>query len=84
MAMPPVETLIAEVVATLGAAAYAYMGEGPSGPAVPDLGAAEAAIDVASQAFERIRGRLPADTRLAVSEMLTNVRMTFVRKRGNS
>ena len=80
--MPPIEALLSEVAATLGAAAYAYMGEGPTAHETPDLSAAEAAIDIASQSFERIREKLPAERRLAMTDMLTNVRMTFVRKRG--
>ena len=80
--MPPVEALLSEITATLGVAAYAYMGEGPTAFESADLGAAEIAIDIASASFERIREKLPAETRLAMTDMLTNVRMTFVRKRG--
>ncbi len=78
--IPPVEPLLTEVIATLALAAHAYLTE--SDGQEPDHDAAEVAIDVASAAFERVKERLRPDERLAMTQMLTETRMTFVRKRG--
>ena len=78
--IPPVEPLLIEVIATLSLAAHAYLteGEGPE----PDQRSAEIAIDVATAAFERVKERLRPEERLAITQMLTETRMKFVRKRG--
>ena len=78
--IPPVEPLLTEVIATLSLAAHAYLTEHEGRE--PDHAAAEVAIDVASAAFERVKERLRPEQRLAVTQMLTETRMTFVRKRG--
>ncbi len=78
--IPPVEPLLAEVIATLSLAAHAYLTEGEG--RAPDSASAEVAIDVATAAFERVKDRLRPDERLAMTQMLTETRMTFVRKRG--
>jgi hypothetical protein len=78
--IPPVEPLLTEVIATLALAAHAYLAD--DGGKQPDFAAAEIAIDVASVAFERVKERLRPDERLAITQMLTETRMTFVRKRG--
>jgi hypothetical protein len=78
--IPPVEPLLSEVIATLALAAHAYLTEEEGRKA--DHQSAEIAIDVASAAFERVKERLPADQRLAITQMLTETRMTFVRLRG--
>ncbi|MHB1551609.1 MAG: hypothetical protein ACYCX6_10520 [Vulcanimicrobiaceae bacterium] len=78
--IPPVEALLAEVIATLSLAAHAYLAE--SGDEGSGLQAAEIAIDVASAAFERVKERLTAEERLATAQMLTETRMAFIRKRG--
>jgi hypothetical protein len=78
--IPPVEPLVSEVIATLVLAAHAYLTE-EDGRA-PDRPSAEIAIDVATAAFERVKERLPADQRLAITQMLTETRLTFVRQRG--
>lgn len=78
--IPPVEPLLGEVIATLALAAHAYLTEEEGG--APDRASAEIAIDVATAAFERVKERLGADQRLAITQMLTETRMTFVRKRG--
>jgi hypothetical protein len=78
--IPPVEPLLAEVIATLSLAAHAYLTE--SEGKEPDRESAEVAIDVAGAAFERVKDRLRPDERLAITQMLTETRMTFVRKRG--
>jgi len=79
--IPPVEPLLSEVIATLALAAHAYLTEEEEGR-TPDHASAEIAIDVATSAFERVKERLGADQRLAITQMLTETRMTFVRKRG--
>jgi hypothetical protein len=79
--IPPVDTLLAEVIATLTLAAHAYLEETESGK--PDLTSAEVAIDVATAAFERVKERLRPEQRTQISQMLTNIRMTFVQKRGS-
>ena len=79
--LPPVEPLLAEVIATLSLAAHAYLTQ--SEGAAPDRSSAEIAIDVATAAFERVKERLRPEERLALTQMLTETRMTFVRKRGN-
>jgi hypothetical protein len=78
--IPPVEPLLTEVIATLSLAAHAYLtgGEGDE----PDRASAEVAIDVAGAAFERVKERLRPEERLAITQMLTETRLTFVRKRG--
>jgi hypothetical protein len=78
--IPPVEPLLTEVIATLALAAHAYLTEEEGRS--PDRASAEIAIDVATSAFERVRERLRPEQRLAITQMLTETRMTFVRKRG--
>lgn len=78
--IPAVEPLLAEVIATLSLAAHAYLTE--SDAQQPDRASAEVAIDVATSAFERVKDRLRPEERLAITQMLTETRMTFVRKRG--
>lgn len=75
-----VEPLLTEVIATLALAAHAYLADEDGRQ--PDCAAAEIAIDVASTAFERVKERLRPDERLAITQMLTETRLTFVRKRG--
>ncbi len=78
--IPAVEPLLTEVIATLTLAAHAYL-TGEDGEH-PDHDSAELVIDVATAAFERVKERLRPDERLAITQMLTETRMTFVRKRG--
>lgn len=78
--IPAVEPLLAEVIVTLALAAHEYL-TGRDGRE-PDPAAAEVAIDVAGAAFERVKERLGPEERLAIIQMLTETRMTFVRKRG--
>lgn len=78
--IPPVEPLLTEVIATLSLAAHAYLTEADERE--PDCASAEVAIDVASAAFERVKERLRPEQRLAITQMLTETRLTFVRKRG--
>lgn len=78
--IPPIEVLLTDVVARLALAAHVYLSEVEEGQ--PDMGSAEAAIDVASSAFERVKERLRPEERLAITQLLTETQMTFVRKRG--
>ena len=78
--IPPLEPLLTEVIATLALAAHAYLTDDDGKE--PDFRAADAAIDVATVAFERVKERLRPDERLAITQMLTETRLTFVRKRG--
>ena len=78
--IPAVEPLLTEIIATLALAAHVYLSEGDEKKA--DLPSAEIAIDVASATFERVKERLRPQERLAITQMLTESRMTFVRKRG--
>ncbi len=84
-AAPPVEVVLSEVVTSLAMFAHAYLeppapGDG-SEPSV-DLVAADIAIDVAGRAFERIAPRLGPDERSALARLLTELRLTYVKKRG--
>jgi hypothetical protein len=78
--IPPLEPLLTEVIATLALAAHAYLSDDHGKE--PDFRAADAAIEVATVAFERVKERLRPDERLAITQMLTETRLTFVRKRG--
>lgn len=78
--MPPVEALVMDAVARLTLAAHAYLEDEQGGQ--PDLSAAEIAIDVASVSYERVKERLRPEDRLAITQLLTETRMTFVKKRG--
>jgi hypothetical protein len=78
--MPPVEVLLTDVVARLSLAAHAYLAVEEGKQA--DMSSAETAIDVATLAFERVKERLRPEERLAITQLLTETRMTFVRKRG--
>ncbi len=78
--IPPVEVLVTDAVARLTLAAHAYLSDQEGKQA--DLPAAEIAIDVASSAYERVKERLRPADRLAITQLLTETRMMFVRKRG--
>ena len=78
--IPPVEVLVTDAVARLTLAAHAYLSGQEDKQA--DLPAAEIAIDVATSAYERVKERLRPADRLAITQLLTETRMTFVRKRG--
>jgi acyl-CoA reductase-like NAD-dependent aldehyde dehydrogenase len=80
-AMPPVEVVLSEVVASLTFAAHAYLTPLEAG-APAELDAADMAIDVAGRAFERIQSRLQPEERSAFARSLTDLRLTYVKKRG--
>lgn len=74
--VPSVNAIVTEVVGSLALAAHAYMSEGAT-----DLASAGIAIDVASLAFDRIKERLSADERLAITQLLTETRLAYVKRR---
>jgi hypothetical protein len=78
--MPPIEVLLTDIVARLSLAAHAFLTEEQGKQA--DLPSAEISIDVAGAAFDRIRDRLRPEDRLAIAQLLTETRMTFVKMRG--
>ena len=78
--MPSVEALVTDTVPRLTLAAHAYLSDEEGKQA--DLPSAELAIDVASVAYERVKARLRPADRLAITQLLTETRMAFVRKRG--
>jgi hypothetical protein len=78
-AAPPIDALVGEMIATLALAAEAYL-EPKDGP--PDLEAAALACDVAGAAFERISPRLRPDERSGLAALLTQIRLSIVKKRG--
>jgi hypothetical protein len=80
VAVPAVEDVVSEFVATLVLIAHARLE--PDEGTAPDLDSAEVAIDTAAAAFDRIASRLKTEQRAALSGILTDIRMTYVRKRG--
>jgi len=81
--VPPVEVVLSEVVANLSLIAHAYLHPTVDGvETAPDLDNAEIAIDVAGKAFDRISARLRSGERSAIARMLTELRMSYVKKRG--
>ena len=79
-AVPPIETLLGELVTTLAYAAHAYLN--PEGAGTPDLGSASTAIDAAGQLFDRISPTLDPGQRSSLAAMLASARMDHVKKRG--
>ena len=77
--MPTVDRLLLESITTLLLSAHAFLTETAERAADPP--SAEIAIDVASFAFERVKERLSSDERLAFVQMLTDIRLLYVRKR---
>jgi hypothetical protein len=82
VAAPPIEVVVSEVFATLAFAAHAYLGDADAEKSEANLAGAEMAIDLAGRAFERVEPRLSTGERAAMASMLTDLRMTYVRKRG--
>ncbi len=78
------EVVLSEFVATLAALAHAYL-EPPADEgdgAEPDLAAAEIVIDIAGRTYDRIEPRLGPADRSAVARLLTELRLSYVKKRG--
>jgi hypothetical protein len=80
--VPHVEVVLGEFVATLASLAYAYLEPPADAATEADLAAAEIAIDTAGHAFGRIEPRLSSEERSALARLLTDVRLSYVRKRG--
>lgn len=78
--VPPVNAVLSELLASLAFAAHAYLE--PQDGSEPDLEGAGIAIDVAAFGFDRIQPRLSPQERSAFTGMLTDLRMTYVKKRG--
>jgi hypothetical protein len=83
IAAPPVEIVLSETVQTLAFAAHAYLTPA-EGEALEThaLDSASIALDLAGTAFERIQSRLAPDERSALARLLTDLRLTYVKKRG--
>ena len=79
LAAPSIDALVGEMIATLALAANAYL-EPKDGPS--DLDAAALACDIAGAAFERISPRLRPDERTGLAGLLTQIRLSIVKKRG--
>jgi hypothetical protein len=79
LATPSIDALVGEMIATLALAANAYL-EPKDGPS--DLDAAALACDIAGAAFERIAPRLRPEERTGLAGLLTQIRMSIVKKRG--
>jgi len=77
--IPPIEILLTDIVARMALAAHVYLGNEEGGA---DLSSAEAAIDVAAAAFDRVKERLQPQERLTITQLLTETRLAFVKKRG--
>ena len=78
--VPPLEDVLGEFVVTLVLTASAYLEPSDGTPA--DIASAEIALDLAGGAFDRIRPRLRPEQHAALSGLLTEARIAFVRKRG--
>ena len=78
--IPSIEVLLTDEIARLSLAAHVYLADEEGKQ--PDLQSAETAIDVAAATFERVKERLRPEERLAITQLLTETRMTFVKKRG--
>ena len=82
-AAPPVEVVLCETVTALAFAAHAYLSPREDNPSQScDLESAGIALDVAGMAFERIEARLGSDERSGIARLLTDLRLTYVKKRG--
>ncbi len=88
--MPPIEIVMSEVVANLAFVAHALLEPQAAEAEVPEtaelhaarLADAEIAIDIAGRAYDRISARLPGDERAAIARLLTELRLSYVKKRG--
>lgn len=78
-AAPPIDALLGEMVAALTMAANAYLAPREG---APDVASAALACDAAGDVFERIAPRLRPDERSALSALLTDLRLSVVKKRG--
>ncbi|MBV8424830.1 MAG: hypothetical protein JO349_06540 [Candidatus Eremiobacteraeota bacterium] len=74
---PPIEQLGVEFVASLCMAGLAYL-------AKDDLESATIACDIVGLAFDRLSTRLGAEEKTGLSQLVTELRMSIVTKRGAS
>jgi hypothetical protein len=74
---PPIEQLGVEFVASLCMAGLAYL-------AKDDVDSAELACDVVGVAFDRLSSRLKPEERTGLGELVTELRLSIVSKRGTS
>jgi len=74
---PPIEEIGAEIVASLCMAGLAYV-------AKDDVESALLACDMVGIVFDRLSSRLKAEERTGLGELVTELRMSIVRKRGAS
>lgn len=88
--MSPIEIVMSEVVANLAFAARAYLEQPAADTDASETAEqlasrfadAEIAIDIAGRAYDRISARLPGDERAAIARLLTDLRLSYVKKRG--
>ena len=74
---PPIDQIGAEFVASLCMAGLAYLAQ-------DDVDSAEVSCDIVGLAFDRLSTRLKAEDRTGLGELITELRMSIVRKRGTS
>jgi hypothetical protein len=74
---PPIGDLASEMVATLCMAGLAYLEQA-------DVDSAVVACDLGGSAFERISSSLGPEERTSLGELVTQLRLSIVRKRGSS
>jgi hypothetical protein len=72
---PPVHELAGEFVATLCVAGLTYL-------AKDDVDSAVLACDIVGPAFERLSTKLRVEDRASLSQLVTELRMGIVNKRG--
>ncbi len=83
--MPSIEIVMIEVVANLAFVAHGLLGVAATdgdGDETRRLDDAEIAIDIAGRAYDRISARLSGDERAEIARMLTELRLSYVKKRG--
>lgn len=78
--IPAIEELMIDAIARFSLAAHFFISDEEGKQS--DLASAEIAIDVAGATFERVKERLKPEQRLALTQLLTETRMLFVKKRG--
>ena len=74
---PPIDQVAAEMIVTLCLAGLAYL-------AKDDVDSAATACDLVGPIFERISSTLRAPDRTSLGGLVTELRMSIVRKRGQS
>ncbi len=81
--VPSIEIVMIEVVANLAFVAHGLLEVStPDSDVAKRLDDAEIAIDIAGRAYDRISARLPGDERAEIARMLTDLRLSYVKKRG--